>query len=218
MGIELTAPVIYLITNGRATNQTLTSDCERLLALIESAVAAGVSLIQIREKNLNARALYELTRRAAQLTRKSPTKLLVNDRADIARSAGADGVHLTSRSLNTQVVRSIFGIDFLIGVSTHTLDEARAARDNGGDFAVFGPVFETPSKMEFSPMWGADTLRDVARDLSPFLIIALGGITQMNATAAFSAGAGGIAAIRAFSHPENLVAVVNSFRSAAVMH
>ena len=73
--------------------------------------------------------LYEIIERAVEITRGSDTRLLVNDRSDIARAAGADGVHLTTKSLRAEVVRKIYGPEFLIGVSTHSLDEARAARD-----------------------------------------------------------------------------------------
>src|SRR5215213_3988547 len=140
-------PLIYLITSGETTQATTPSSEEfkRLLRLTAAAVAARIPLIQLREKNLSARMLYELATNAARLTRGSDTRLLVNDRADIARAAGADGVHLTTRSLEAAVVRRAFGEDFLIGVSAHSLEEARAARDGGADFAVFGPVFDTPS-------------------------------------------------------------------------
>ena len=115
-------PIIYPITSGT------TRTPEDLLPLIEAAVAARVPLFQIREKKLSARALYNLTARAAEITRASDTRLLVNDRADIACAAGAGGVHLTSQSLPAGVVRNTYGPEFLIGVSTHSLEEARAAR------------------------------------------------------------------------------------------
>jgi thiamine-phosphate pyrophosphorylase len=217
MRIELKTPIIYLITSGQATNQTLTVDCERILVLIETAVAAHLSLIQLREKNLSARALYELTRRAAALTAQSSTRLLVNDRADIARAAGADGVHLTSRSLETGVVRATFGEEFLIGVSTHSLDEARAARDGGANFAVYGPVFETPAKSTLGSPLGVDNLRQATFALNPFCLIALGGITLENAALTFEAGASGVAAIRAFSDPRHLNETVRAIRDGAVM-
>ncbi len=89
-------------------------------------MAAKIDLIQIREKQLNANLLYELSSRAAEFTKGTATKLLVNDRADIAAAAGADGVHLTTQSLAPQVVRNTFGSDFLIGVSTHSLAQAAA--------------------------------------------------------------------------------------------
>lgn len=217
MRVELKTPILYLITSGQATNRTLATDCERILALIETAVAARISLIQLREKNLSALALYELTRRAAKLTLQSRTRLLVNDRADIAREAGADGVHLTSRSFEARVMRSSFGDEFLIGVSTHSLAEARAARDQGADFAVFGPVFETPSKSAFGLPLGADNLRAVALALKPFPLVALGGVTRENAALVFAAGASGVAAIRAFGDSQNLNDTVQAIQREANM-
>jgi len=161
--------------------------------LVQAAVEAEVPLFQIREKSLPARELYELTSRAIEITRGSKTRLLVNDRADIARAAGADGVHLTSQSLPTDVVRNVFGSDFLIGVSTHSLEEARAARNGGADFVVFGPVFE---KHGFSTPQGLDKLRKITSELGDFPVLAIGGISLENAAACLDAGASGIAAIR----------------------
>ncbi|HEU4479475.1 MAG TPA: thiamine phosphate synthase, partial [Pyrinomonadaceae bacterium] len=131
-------PIIYLITSGATNAQTTPANEEfvEILKLIADAVAAKVSLIQLREKNLSGRVLFELTTQAAQLTRGSQTLLLVNDRADIARAGGADGVHLTTSSLSADVVRRAFGPNFLIGVSTHSVVEAQAARATGADFAV----------------------------------------------------------------------------------
>ena len=185
--------------------------------LIETAVAARLSLIQLREKNLSASALYELTRRAAVLTAQSSTRLLVNDRADIAMAAGADGVHLTSHSLETGVVRATFGEEFLIGVSTHSIEEARRARDGGADFAVYGPIFETPAKSALGLPLGVDNLREAALALNPFCLIALGGITPENAALSFEAGAIGVAAIRTFSDPKHLNETVRAIRDEALM-
>ncbi|HEV2914129.1 MAG TPA: thiamine phosphate synthase [Pyrinomonadaceae bacterium] len=205
-------PIIYLITSGE-TNPA-SEDFERLRTLCEAAVAARVSLIQLREKNLSARSLFELSVGLARLTRGSDTRLLVNDRADIARAAGADGVHLTTRSLDPLIVRRAFGDDFLIGVSTHSLAEARAARDLGAaDFATFGPVFDTPSKRAYGPPVGPDRLREAARSLVPFPLVALGGITRANAREALRAGAYGIAAIRLFDDAHALQEIVSTIRS-----
>jgi len=160
-------------------------------------------LFQIREKSLPARVLYDLVSRAAEITRGSKTRLLVNDRSDIARAAGADGVHLTTRSLPADVVRQVYGPEFLIGVSTHSLEEARAARDAGADFVVFGPVFETGSKRSFGEPQGLDKLRQVTGELREFPVLAIGGITFENVGACFQAGASGIAAIRLLNNPES---------------
>jgi thiamine-phosphate pyrophosphorylase len=115
-------PISYLITSGQTTSTTTSNSKEfqNILQLMEAAVEAGIDLIQVREKALTTKVLYELVTRGAELTRNSATKLLVNDRADVASSAGADGVHLTTRSLPTSVVRQAFGNDLLIGVSTHS--------------------------------------------------------------------------------------------------
>lgn len=175
---QLKTSIIYLITSGEATNQTFEADSKSILTLIETAVEAGVSLIQLREKNLSARSLYELAVRATALTSQSSTKLLINDRADIASASGAQGVHLTTRSLEPSVVRRAFGKEFLIGVSTHSLLEIQAARDNDADFAVFGPIFETPSKSDLGPPIGIEKLGIAAREVRPFPLIAIGGLTR----------------------------------------
>ena len=146
-----------------------------------------------------ARVLFELVTRAAEITRGSNTRLLVNDRSDIALAAGAGGVHLTARSLPVDVVRGFCGPEFLIGVSTHSLEEARAARDAGADFVVFGPVFETESKRGFGEPQGLDKLRQVTSELREFPVLAIGGISLDNFRACLEAGASGIAAIRLFN-------------------
>lgn len=214
MPLNLPKPIIYLITSGATTPSTAPAaeDFQHILRLIGAAVRAEVPLIQLREKNLTSRALYELTARSAELTRGTRTRLLVNDRADIARAAGADGVHLTTRSLEASVIRRAFGPDFLIGVSTHTLAEAHAARDQGADFAVFGPVFDTVSKRAYGPPVGLDSLREAARTVLPFPLIALGGITRDNASAVLDAGASGVAAIRLFDDPEELAQTAGTIR------
>ena len=211
---KLPQPIIYLITSGATRPSTTPAgeDFQNVLRLVRAAARAGVSLIQLREKSLTARALFELAARSADLTRGTRTRLLVNDRADVARAAGADGVHLTTHSLEASIVRHTFGPDFLIGVSTHTLAEARAARDQGADFAVFGPVFDTPSKRAYGPPVGLEALREAAQRLSPFPLVALGGVTAGNAADTLDAGAGGVAAIRLFSDPEHLARTVSSIR------
>jgi thiamine-phosphate pyrophosphorylase len=214
MPLNLQPPIIYLITSGATTAATSADSeaCARILALVTAAVTARVDLIQLREKNLPSRVLYELTVRAARLTRGSRTRLLVNDRADIARAAHASGVHLTTRSLAPHVIRRAFGKDFLIGVSAHTLAEARAARDQRADFATFGPVFDTPAKREYGAPVGLEKLRAAAHTLSPFPLLALGGITLENALDAIRAGASGVAAIRLLNDPHNLDATVLAIR------
>ena len=200
MPLNLPRPAWYAISSGATTSQTTPDDLEfRLLILkVELAVSVEVPLFQIREKNLPVRVLYELVSRAAEITRGTATRLLVNDRFDVARAAGADGVHLTETSLPSRVVRELCGEEFVIGVSTHSLESARAARDGGADFVVFGPVFETESKRAYGPPQGLEKLREVAAELQGFPVLAIGGITLENAPECFAVGASGVAAIKLF--------------------
>lgn len=206
MALNLPLPIIYPITSGTATSQ-------QILRLVEAAVAAKVPLFQIREKTLSGRALYELTARAVEITRGSDTRLLVNDRSDIARAAGADGVHLTTQSLPAAVVRETYGEGFLIGVSTHSLEEARAAQAGGADFCLFGPVFETESKREFGEPQGLNKLKQVTSELRDFPVVAIGGITLDKVRACFEAGARGVAAIRLLHDAERMLSNVELIRS-----
>ena len=206
-------PVIYLITSGATNVQTTPPSNEfvDVLKVVTAAVAAKVSLIQLREKQLSARVLFELTVQAAKITRNSQTRLLVNDRADIARVAGAAGVHLSTRSLGADVVRRTFGPDFLIGVSTHSIAEVRAAREHA-DFAVFGPIFKTESKKNYGAPQGVAKLAEVAREVAPFPILALGGIGLDQVAECREAGACGIAGIGIYHLREALPLTVEFIR------
>lgn len=194
-------PLIYLITNGELNVQNFSRRKSQTLELIEVAVQNNISLIQIREKELSARLVFELAREASEITRDSGTKLLLNDRADIALAANADGVHLTSRSLSCHTIRRNFPIDFLIGVSTHTIKEAEEAKKQEANFVTFSPIFPTPNKSE--PQ-GVDNLRKVCDKLKPFPVIALGGIDAGNYPEVLKAGASGFAAIRFLNDTENI--------------
>ncbi|HEV2765178.1 MAG TPA: thiamine phosphate synthase, partial [Pyrinomonadaceae bacterium] len=186
-----------------------------LFALVGSAVEAGVALVQLREKLLRPRVLYELTARCARLTRGTGTRLVVNDRADIARAAGADGVQLTSQSLDSSVVRRAFGRDFLVGVSAHSPEDARRAMRGGADFALLGPVFDTPSKRAYGPPLGLPAFAAAARALAPFPLLAIGGITLDNSADVLRAGAHGVAAIRLFGDASGLSEIVRALEASA---
>jgi thiamine-phosphate pyrophosphorylase len=208
-------PLIYLITSGETTSQTAptTKDFANVLKLVEAAVAAEIDLVQIREKLLNAGVLYQLTESAAAITNGSATRVLVNDRADIAKAAGADGVHLASNSIPTGVVRNTFGSEFLIGVSTHSATEATTAHEEGADFIVFGPIFETSSKEQYGQPLGLMELAKVTTTLKPFPVLALGGITIDRVSECFRAGAQGIAAIGMLNDPSRLSDIANEIRA-----
>ena len=169
--------------------------------MIEASVENGISLIQIREKKLSARLLFELTSESAKITGKSTVKLLVNDRADVAVAAKADGVHLTENSISPEIIRHNFPSDFIVGVSTHSIETAEKARNQKADFVVFSPVFASPNKGE--PQ-GLKKLAEVCERLKPFPVIALGGIDKTNYKSVLENGASGFAAIRFLNDFENL--------------
>jgi len=212
MPLVLKRPITYLVTSGRTTPQTTPSSSEfsSLLQLIKAAVDAEVSLVQLREKTLTTRVFQELASRAVELTRGSGTRLLLNERFDVALATRADGVQLTSRSIPVEVVRRTVGEEFLIGVSTHSLQEVLRARDEGADFALFGPVFETVSKKEFGEPQGVEILRHVTNESQGFPVIAIGGVDQNNAGECLSVGAAGVAAISLFADASGLRTIVAS--------
>jgi thiamine-phosphate pyrophosphorylase len=207
-------PILYLITRGATDESTTTESVEfkQILLQVSAAVSAGIQYVQLREKKLQSRVLFELTAQAVKIAQSTETRVLVNDRSDIAASAGANGVHLTTQSLETAVVRKAFGDDLLIGTSTHSLDDVRRARDDGADFVVFGPVFPTCSKEKYGPPLGVRALSRVASELAPFPVLALGGISPLNAAECLDAGAGGIAGITLFSKPEELALIATVIR------
>jgi thiamine-phosphate pyrophosphorylase len=154
------------------------------------AIDDGVELIQVREKDLPARELLDLVCQVRDLASGTKTRVLVNDRLDVTLAARIDGVHLPATGLPANLVRPLVSV---LGVSTHSLEEALAAEAARTDFVFFGPVFETPGKSAV----GLKTLRSIATAVR-IPVLAIGGMTDENAHLAIDAGAAGFAAIRRF--------------------
>ena len=173
---------------------------EKLLRSIARALARGVDMIQIRERDLDARDLLALTRRVIGLRHRKPSKIVVNTRLDLALAAGANGVHLPADSLPPSSLRPIVPPGFLIGVSCHSLDEVRRAELEGADYVIFGPVFAPLSKpLDLEPR-GLVLLAEVARAVR-IPVLAVGGVNAENEVACLEAGAAGVAAITMFQNP-----------------
>ncbi len=204
MTFDLKRPVICLITEGTATAENFEGSRERILTIIRIAVEENVSLVQIREKKLTAKLLFELSRAAAELTRGSSTRLVVNDRTDVADAAGADGVHLTASSMPASIVRKYFP-KMLIGVSAHEEQELTDATAANADYAIFGPVFATPGKVPI----GIEELAMACSKAGQFPVVAIGGIGETNFRDVLDAGAAGFAAIRSLNDPVRLRSITS---------
>lgn len=210
MSLSTRRPLVYLITKGEATADNFDTASRQIIDIVTLAVSLKVNLIQVREKHLSARALFELTQTVVDLAKGSAIKVLVNDRADIALAAGADGVHLAANSISAKVIRDNFPKDFLIGVSTHNIEEVKRAASDGADFAVFGPVFETPGK---DSVVGVEKLKEVCDAVSAFPILALGGVDETNFNSVLQSGASGFAAIRVLNNSQSLDSVMKHLRN-----
>lgn len=184
---------------------------------IQAAISAGVDWIQIREKDLSTRSLLDLARNAVSFAFGKNTKILINDRLDVALAAGAAGVHLGGDSAPVaDVVRWCRAAGhapegFLVGASCHQLPEALAAERDGADYVFFGPVFETPSKLAFGPPQGIERLAEICRNLR-VPALAIGGIRTANSRDCVKRGAAGIAAIRLFQNVKDLPSIVDLLR------
>jgi thiamine-phosphate pyrophosphorylase len=192
-----------------------TDSTDTLVDIIRKVSAAGINWIQIREKDLEARALVELVRLAGDAAQQTGTRILVNDRLDIALAAGAAGVHLGETSLLVKTVaewrRAAGRTEFLVGASCHSVEAACAAEGAGANYIFFGPVFTTPSKAAFGAPQGIERLREVCRSVR-IPILAIGGVTFENASSCFAAGAAGMAAIRLFQESENVLEIAMRLR------
>jgi thiamine-phosphate pyrophosphorylase len=208
---------LYYITDRRQFPGDRHEQEQRLLAKIAECAAAGVEYIQLREKDLETRALEELAMKAMSALAGSRTQLLINSRTDVALACGAHGVHLPSKDLSASEVRSIFAragrSEPVIGVSTHSFSEVASAEAHGADFALFGPVFE---KSGSANLEGLEQLQRICHRTDapqpPMLVWALGGITLENAHQCVTAGAAGIAGIRLFQE-NNVHTVAKRLRS-----
>lgn len=167
-----------------------------LLDSIARNLAAGVTWIQIREKDLSARALFELVEAACKLPNPHSSKILVNSRPDVALASGAAGVHLPSGSPPSRIWRRP---GFLVGVSCHSVEEVRNAETEGADYAVFGPVFPPLSKSTRLEPTGLEGLTRAAAAVR-IPVLALGGVTRDNTATCISAGAAGVAGISLFQN------------------
>lgn len=198
----------YLITDRRQT-------CGKsLVEVVEKALKGGVNAVQLREKDFDAKELFELALSLRNLTHNYGARFFINDRVDIAMAVNADGVHLGQESFSARDVKQFlknsaqltaYGSRFLIGVSTHSMKEAKKAEGEGADFITLGPIFFTPSKADYGEPLGVEAINRVKKEIN-IPVFAIGGIKKDNVKDVMNAGADGIAVISAVigaGNPEN---------------
>lgn len=181
---------VHLVTDRRLARGRTTRE------IVEAAVAAGVSVVQLREKELQTRAFYEEGMRIRDFLRHAGVTFIVNDRVDLAQALDADGVHLGPDDMPVAVARRILGPDRIIGLSIKTLDDLRSPDCSYADYLGVGPIFSTSTKLDTAPPWGLEGLRR-AREATTLPIVAIGSITPENAQAVIEAGADAVAVVSA---------------------
>lgn len=162
------------------------------IAVVETLLAAGVTLIQCRDKQASARQLFEMSREIGERVRHAGGIFIVNDRADVARAADADGVHLGQDDLPVELARRVLGPGKWIGYSTHRQAQLIEADQSSADYIAFGPIFPTRSKEKPEPVVGLEGLRE-ARKATCKPLVAIGGISLETARAVLEAGADSVA-------------------------
>jgi thiamine-phosphate pyrophosphorylase len=184
---RLVLPRLYVILDAALLTVPETECAQRL-------AAAGVCLLQYRNKGASARELFESSKRLSSLLIPQGVTFVVNDRADVAFAAEASGVHVGQEDLRAEAARSVIGAEKLIGVSTHNLDQFKDAAASSADYVAVGPVFSTSTKANPDPLVGIELIRR-ARRLTDKPIVAIGGITLESAAEVVRAGADSIAVI-----------------------
>jgi thiamine-phosphate pyrophosphorylase len=162
--------------------------------IAQRAIAGGADVIQVRDKVCGCRELIRIGRALSEITQKTGTLFIINDRLDVAIACGADGVHLGQDDICADVARQLAPPGFIIGISVGTVDEAIRAEQDGADYIALSPVFSTASKYNAGPGHGLDVLRQIRRNVS-LPVIAIGGINRDNVREVIAAGADGVAVI-----------------------
>ncbi len=186
----------YLITNRKKCAP------QNLTEVVTEACRNGIKAVQVREKDLSTKELYRLAVKLRGITRKTQTRLFINDRADIAISVDADGVHCREKSMHPNDIKKI-NSSLLVGSSVHSVELAKHAEENGADFLQFGPVYYTSSKARYGEPQGIDKLRKVC-DETTIPVYAVGGITPEHASDCINAGAFGVAGISSIMGAEDI--------------
>jgi thiamine-phosphate pyrophosphorylase len=171
--------------------------------IVEQMIEGGVDLIQLRAKNKSIEELVKLAKELHELTAKSAAPLIVNDYAEVASSTPVEGVHVGQDDDSMEIVRRRVKRDILVGKSTHSLEQARAAEREGADYIGFGPIFATPTKPDYAPI-GLENIRRVHAEVN-LPIFCIGGINIDNLQSVIDAGAKRVVMVSALLKAHNIV-------------
>ncbi len=187
---------IYLLTDRKLVRDKSIQD------VILQAIKGGVSMVQIREKEISTRTFIKEAQGIKKLIEPFDVPLIINDRVDVALAIGADGVHIGQQDIPYPFVRKILGEDAIIGLSVETLQQVQEAEDYNVSYLGVSSIFPTNTKKNTNQIWGLEGLKKV-RASSHHSLIAIGGINLSNAASVFDVGADGIAVVSAICSAEN---------------
>ena len=199
---RVTLPALYAILDPEQTNGRSPE------IVLRQLLEGGAKMIQLRAKAMSSRDFLQLALMARELTALFDCKLIVNDRVDLALASAADGVHLGQEDLPLQVGKKLLG-NKLIGISTHSLEQAKEAQANGADYIGFGPIFGTATKNTGYTARGLEMLAGLKAAVA-LPIVAIGGITETSIKDVWRAGADSAAIISDILNAENIAAKVSA--------
>ncbi len=197
--VKLQLPVVYPLTDPEISGLTLSEQIHRL-------ADGGATLIQVRDKRSPSRAFYESAIDALAVARDRRVRILINDRVDIALVCDADGVHLGQEDVPPKQARRLLGNKAIIGYSTHTIPQVKAALELPVDYLAFGPIFSTSTKEKADPAVGLEMLAEVKSLAGAMPIVAIGGIDETNILSVMKAGADSAAVIRSIMKDPSFIA------------
>ncbi|NFA62263.1 thiamine phosphate synthase [Clostridium sp. FAM 1755] len=194
---------LYLITDRRFLKG------RELKKVIEDAILGGVTIVQVREKDISTREFFKVAKEVKEVTDYYKVPIIINDRLDIAQAIDADGVHLGQKDMPLNIARKILGKDKLIGISVGNVKEALEAENNGADYLGIGTIFPTGSKKDVDAIIGIDGLSQVKNSIS-IPSVAIGGINKTNFKDVLKTGIEGISVISAILDEDNVKLAANN--------
>lgn len=188
---------LYLVTDRNFLNGRSLKEC------VEDSIKGGVTLVQVREKDVSSRQFYNIAKEVQEVTSKYNVPLIINDRIDIALAINADGVHLGQSDMPIEIARKILGKDKIIGISAGNIEEALEAQNKGADYLGLGTTFFTGTKKDINKPIGLDGLKELTKNIK-IPSVAIGGINETNSKSVMETGVNGISVISAILNNDDI--------------